>query len=423
MTGQEISMSTRFATRSLAAALYSSLFASLSALVLPAAAQQSPPPPLRIGVLTDLSGVVSDATGKGSVEAARIAVEEAGGEVLGRKIEVLAADHQHKADLGASLARRWYDVDGVDVIVDVPNSSVALAVQNLAREKKKLVLITSAGTTAISEQQCSPYGVQWAYTTYALARGTASAVVKTGNKTWFTIASDYAFGKQLARDTAEVVEANGGKMLGTIFHPLNASDFASFLMQAQASKAQIIAVANAGGDTIAAIRQASEFGIGQGDQKLAAMLLLETDVHSLGLQTAQGTFLTVPSYWNADEGTRAFSRKFTERLGKAPTFLQTSVYGSVRHYLKSVKAAGNSQAEAVMTQMRALPIDDAFSTNAHIRADGLVVRDMLLAQVKKPGESKTPWDYYNIVAKIPGEQLVWPLSASKCPMVNPPKAS
>jgi branched-chain amino acid transport system substrate-binding protein len=381
-------------------------------------------PPLRIGVLTDLSGVVSDATGKGSVEAAKIAAEEAGGEVLGRKIEVLAADHQHKADLGASLARRWYDVDGVEVIVDVPNSSVALAVQNLAREKKKLVLISSAGTTAISEEQCSPYGVQWAYTTYALARGTASAVAKAGNKTWFTVASDYAFGKQLANDVAQVVGANGGKVVGTIYHPLNASDFASFLMQAQASNAQIIAIANAGGDTIAAIRQAAEFGIGQDDkQKLAAMLLLETDVHSLGLPVAQGTFLTVPSYWNADKGTRAFAKKFSERLGKAPTFLQTSVYGSVKHYLKSVKAAGNSQAETVMAQMKALPIDDAFSTNAHIRADGLVVRDMLLAQVKKPGESKTPWDYYNIIAKIPGEQLVWPLSGSKCPMVNAPKGS
>ena len=393
-------------------------------LVMAASVAAQPATPLRIGVLTDLSGVVSDATGKGSVEAAKIAAEEAGGEVLGRKIEVLAADHQHKADLGASLARRWYDVDGVEVIVDVPNSSVALAVQNLAREKKKLVLITSAGTTAISEEQCSPYGVQWAYTTYALAHGTASAVVKNGNKTWFTIASDYAFGRQLANDVAQVVVANGGKSLGTVYHPLNPSDFASFLMQAQASKAQIIAIANAGGDTIAAIRQAAEFGIGQDDkQKLAAMLLLETDVHSLGVQVAQGTFLTVPSYWNADEGTRAFAKKFTERLGKAPTFLQTSVYGSVKHYLKSVKAAGNSQAETVMAQMKQLPIDDAFSTNAHIRADGLVVRDMLLAQVKKPGESKTPWDYYNIVAKIPGDQLVWPLSASKCPMVNAPKGS
>ena len=402
--------------------LMAAVAAALLSLALPATAQQAAPP-LRIGVLTDLSGVVSDATGKGSVEAARIAVEEAGGEVLGRKIEVLSADHQHKADLGASIARRWYDVDGVEVIVDVPNSSVALAIQNLAREKKKLVLVTSAGTTALSEEQCSPYGVQWAYTTYALARGTASAVVKSGNKTWFTIATDYAFGKQLANDVTQVVETNGGKMLGTIYHPLNASDFGSFLLQAQASNAQIIAIANAGGDTIAAIRQAAEFGIGQDKQKLAAMLLLETDVHSLGLPVAQGTFLTVPSYWNADEGTRAFTRKFMDRLGKAPTFLQTSVYGSVRHYLKSVKAAGNSQAEPVMAQMRALPIDDAFSTNAHIRADGLVVRDMLLAQVKKPGESKTPWDYYNIVAKIPGDQLVWPRSASKCPMVNPPRAS
>lgn len=374
--------------------------------------------PIKIGVLTDLSGVVSDATGKGSVEAARIAVEEAGGRVLGRPVEVVFADHQHKPDVGSAIARKWFDVEGVDAIVDLPNSSVALAVQNIARKKKKIVLVSSAGTTALSQAQCSPYTVQWTYTTYALARGTASAVVKNGEKNWFILASDYAFGKQLAKDTQEVVQANGGKVLGTIYHPLNTADFSSFLLQAQSSGAQVIALANAGGDTVNAIKQAGEFGIGKGKQKMAAMLLMITDVHSLGLNRAQGTYLTVPSYWNTNDAARAFTRKFEKRLGKAPTFLQEGVYGSVRHYLQAVKAAGTDDADAVMAKFRTLPIDDAFSRNAHVRPDGLVVRDMLLAQVKTPRESSGPWDDYNIIATIPGKDLVWPLSESQCPLVN-----
>jgi branched-chain amino acid transport system substrate-binding protein len=374
--------------------------------------------PIKIGVLTDMSGVVSDATGKGSVEAARIAVEEFGGSVLGRPIKVIFADHQHKPDVGAAIARKWFDVEGVDAIAGLPNSSVALAVQNIAREKKKIVLISSAGTTALSQKQCSPYTVQWTYTTYALARGTASAVVKNGEKSWFILASDYAFGKQLANDTTQVVQANGGKVLGTIYHPLNTADFSSFLLQAQASGAQVIALANAGGDTINAIKQAGQFGIGTGKQKLAAMLLMLTDVHSLGLKSAQGTYLTVPSYWDMNDGARAFTKKFQKRLGKAPTFLQEGVYGSVRHYLQAVKAAGTDDSDAVMAKFRELPIDDPFSINAHVRPDGLVQRDMLLAQVKTPEESSGPWDYYNIVATIPGKDLVWPLSKSQCPFVK-----
>src|SRR5690606_4406479 len=249
-------------------------------------------------------------------------------------------------DIGSSMARQWYDADGVDVIVDVPNSSVALAVQAVAREKKKLVMFSSPGTTALTQAQCSPYGVQWTYTTYALSRGTANAVVQEGNKTWFILASDYAFGKQLAADTSAVVAANGGKVVDTVYHPLNASDFASFLLQAQASKAQIVAVANAGGDTIMAIKQAAEFGIGQGGQKLAAMLLLLTDVHSLGLQAAQSTYLTVPSYWDMNDGTRAFSKQFQARVGRPPTFLQAGASGAGRHYLKSVQAAGPTDSAA-----------------------------------------------------------------------------
>lgn len=374
--------------------------------------------PIKIGVLTDMSGVVSDATGRGSVEAARIAVEEVGGSVLGRPVKVIFADHQHKPDVGSAIARKWFDVEGVDAIVDLPNSSVALAVQNIAREKKKIVLVSSAGTTALSQKQCSPYTVQWTYTTYALARGTASAVVKSGKKTWFVLASDYAFGKQLAKDTEDVVRANGGKVLGTVYHPLNTADFSSFLLQAQTSGAQVIALANAGGDTINAIKQAGEFGIGTGKQKMAAMLLMLTDVHSLGLKSAQGTYLTVPSYWNMNDGTRVFAKKFEKRLGKAPTFLQEGVYGSVRHYLQAVKAAGTDDSDAVMAKFRELPIDDAFSLNAHVRPDGLVQRDMLLAQVKTPQESRGAWDYYNIVATIPGKDLVWPLSQSQCPFVK-----
>ncbi|OWT75008.1 MULTISPECIES: ABC transporter substrate-binding protein [unclassified Achromobacter] len=374
---------------------------------------------VKIGVLTDMAGVTADATGKGSVEAARLAVEEAGGKVLGPPIEIVVGDHQHRPDIGSSMARRWFDVDKVSVIVDVPNSAVALAVQGIAKEKKKLVLFSSPGTTALTQEQCSPYGFQWTYTTYALSRGTANAVVREGNKRWFILASDYAFGKQLAADTTAVVKAAGGEVAGTVYHPLNASDFASFLLQAQASKAQIIAIANAGGDTIAAIKQAAEFGINRGSQKLAAMLLLLTDVHSLGLDVAQSTYLTVPSYWDMNEGTRAFSKKFEARVGHPPTFLQAGVYSAVRHYLKAVAAAGTADSDAVAAKMKELPIDDPFSLNAHIRADGLVVRDMMLAQVKTPAQSKAPWDYYNVVRTIPGSELAWPLSESKCPLIHP----
>lgn len=372
---------------------------------------------IKIGVLTDFSGVTADATGKGSLEATRMAVAEFGGKVLGRDIEIVSADHQHKADVGAAIARKWFDAEGVDVIVDLPNSAVALAVQSIAREREKMVLVSSAGTTALSEEQCAPYTVQWTYTTYALARGTAGAVVQAGHKDWFIIAADYAFGKQLAADTKDVVQANGGRVLGTVYHPLNTSDFSSFLLQAQSSGAEIIALANAGNDTINGIKQAREFGIGSGDQKMAAMLLMLTDVHSLGLDAAQGTFLTVPSYWDMNEAARSFAQAFQDRVGKMPTFLQEGVYGSVRHYLQSVEAAGSSDPAAVMAQFHALPVDDAFSVGAQVRADGLVERDMLLAQIKKPDESQAPWDYYDIVSQIPGRDLVWPLAESKCPLV------
>ncbi|KYO50891.1 ABC transporter substrate-binding protein [Tistrella mobilis] len=373
--------------------------------------------PIRIGVLTDLGGVTADATGKGSVEAARLAVEDIGGKVAGRPVEVISADHQHKTDLGSSIAREWFDQAGVDVIVDVPNSAVALAVQEIAREKKKMVLFSGAGTPALTGKSCSPYGVHWTYDTYALSRGTAGAVVKAGGDSWFMIASDYAFGHQLARDAAAVVTGAGGQVVGEVFHPLATADFSSYLLQAQASGAKVVGIANAGGDTINTIKQAGEFGLVAGGQKLAALILMLSDIHGLGLQAAQGTYLTTPSYWDVDDRARALSKRYMERVGAMPGMLQAGVYGEVLHYLKAVDAVGGTDADAVSAKMRALPIDDPYSRNARLREDGRVVRDMYLARVKAPAESKGPWDYLDIVATIPGDELVWPLSESTCPLV------
>lgn len=373
---------------------------------------------IKIGVLTDMSGVTADVTGKGDVAAAELAVAEVGGTLHGKPIQVIFADHQHKSDVGAGIARRWFDTEGVDVIVGVPNSSVALAIQSIAKDKKRLVLYSGAGTTALTNEQCSPYGVHWTYDTYGVSRGTASAVVKSGGDTWFIVASDYAFGHQLQKDTTDVVEANGGKVLGAVRHPLNSGDFASYLLQAQASGAKVIGLANAGGDTTNAIKQAGEFGLTQAGQSLAALLLIINDVHSLGLKTAQGTYLTVASYWDMDDATRAWSKKFKDRVGAMPSMLQAGVYGSVVHYLKAVKAAGTDDADKVMAEMRKTPINDVFTRDAYIREDGRVVRDMYLAKVKSPAESKYDWDYFEIVRKIPAAEIVWPLSESKCPLVK-----
>ncbi len=372
---------------------------------------------IKIGVLTDMAGVTADVTGKGSLVAAQMAVQEFGGTVLGKPVEVISADHQHKTDLGAAIARQWYDTEQVDVIVDIPNSSIALAVQRIAQHSKKLVIFSGAGTTALTNDQCSPYGFHWTYDTYAMAHGTASAVVADGGKSWFILASDYAFGAQLAKDTTEVVLAEGGKVLGTIRHPLNLADFASFLLQAQASGAQVIGIANAGNDTINAIKQAGEFGITQAGQSLAAMILMINDVHSLGLEKAQGTYLTTASYWDIDDETRAWSKKFMEKTGAMPSMLQAGVYGSVLHYLKAVKEAGTDDADKVAAAMRATPINDVFTHNARIREDGRVLRDMYLAKVKTPAESKYPWDYFTIVGTIPSGKTAMPLSQSTCPMV------
>lgn len=369
---------------------------------------------VKIGVLTDMAGVTADITGKGSLVAAQMAVEEFGGSILGKPIEVISGDHQHRTDLGASMARQWYDVDNVDVIVDVPNSSIALAVQRLANESRRLVMVSGAGTTQLTNEQCSPYGFHWTYNTYGMAHGTASAVVKDSKKKWFIIASDYAFGHSLQKDTTDVVNANGGEILGAVRHPINLMDFASYLLQAQTSGAEVIGIANAGNDTINAIKQAGEFGITQAGQSLAAMILMINDVHSIGLETAQGTYLTTASYWDMDEKSREWSARFKERVGAMPSMLQAGVYGSVIHYLKAVRAAGTDDANAVAKAMRAMPVNDIFTRDATIREDGKVMREMYLARVKTPDESRHDWDYFEIVSTIPPEEAAMPLSQSVC---------
>ncbi|MGN6095810.1 MAG: ABC transporter substrate-binding protein [Bosea sp. (in: a-proteobacteria)] len=390
---------------------------ALAALTGPVCAQVSDDV-VRIGVLTDMAGVTADITGKGSVAAAELAVKEFGGTVLGKPIQILSAEHQHKADVGLTIARQWFDIDKVDAVVDVPNSSVALAIQSLARDKKKIVMYSGAGTTALTNEQCSPYGFHWTYDTYSVSRGTASAVVKAGGTSWFILASDYAFGHQLQKDATDVVEANGGKVVGAVRHPLNNPDFSSFLLRAQASGAKVIGIANAGNDTVNAIKQAGEFGITERGQSLAALIFFLQDVHSLGLKATQGTYLTTASYWDLDDASRAWSKAFMDRTGMMPSMLHAGVYGAVLHYLKAIKGAGTDDPDKVAAAMKAMPINDAFTQNATIRADGRVLRDMYLARVKKPADSKGPWDYFEIVRKIAPEDTVWPLSESKCPLVS-----
>jgi branched-chain amino acid transport system substrate-binding protein len=395
------------------------LGAALIALIVPIAAQaEVSGGVVKIGVLTDMAGVTANVTGKGSLVAAEMAVREFGGTVLGKPVQVISADHQHKPDIGTGIARQWFDVEGVDAIVDVPNSGVALAIQGLAREKKKIVLYSGAGTTALTNEQCSPFGVHWTYDTYAVSHGTASAVVEAGGTTWFFLAADYAFGQQLQKDASDVIAAAGGKVLGAVRHPLNTPDFSSFLLTAQSSGAKVIGIANAGNDTINAMKQANEYGIVKGGQSLAAMILFLQDIHTLDLEAAQGTYLTTASYWDMNEATRAWSREFMVKTGAPPSMLHAGVYGAVRHYLKAVTQAGTDDAERVAAAMRAIPIDDIFSQGATLREDGRVTRTMYLARVKKPSESKYPWDYLEIVRPIPSEQTAWPLSESKCPLVK-----
>jgi branched-chain amino acid transport system substrate-binding protein len=373
---------------------------------------------VKIGVLTDLSGPASDATGAGSVLAAQMAVADFGGAVLGKPVTVVSANHQLKADIGAQIARQWYDAEQVDLIVDVPVSAVGLAVQEIARQQHKLFITHSTGTSDFTGKFCSPYGIQWAFDTYALATGTAQAVTKRGGKDWFFLTADYAFGHSLERDAARVVEANGGKVIGSVNHPFNAPDLSSFVLQAQASHAKVIGIASGPPDNTNAIKLGGEFGLFKGGQQMAGLLVLITDIHALGLQTAQGLLLTTSFYWDMDAQTRAWSKRFFDQLKKMPTMWQAGVYSSVMQYLGAIKATGTDDALKVAAALRAAPIEDFFARHGRLREDGLMVHDLILVEVKQPAESKYPWDYYKVLATIPGDQAFPPPDPEACTMLK-----
>jgi branched-chain amino acid transport system substrate-binding protein len=373
---------------------------------------------VKIGVLTDLGGIYADLAGKGSVEAARMAAADFGGKVKGMPIEVVAADHQNKPDIASTIARQWYDVEHVDMITDLVTSSTALAVQQVAHDKNRIDMVVTAATSDLTGKACSPTGVHYAYDTYSLAKGTGGATVATGGDSWFFITADYAFGHALERDTSDFVKQAGGKVLGGVRVPMGTTDFSSFLLQAQGSQAKVIGLANAGQDTIQSIKQAVEFGITKGGQSLAGLLIFDSDVHSLGLATAKGLVLTTGFYWDRTDETRAFGKRFFEKLGVMPTMAHAGTYSAVLHYLKAIDAAGSDEALAVMAKMRELPVNDFFAKNGKLREDGRMVHDMYLVQVKAPEESKYPWDYFKILKTIPGEQAFRPLAESECPLVK-----
>ena len=375
---------------------------------------------IKIGVMNDMSGTYADLTGPGSVVAAQMAVEDFGAAAKGLKVEIVGADHQNKPDVGSNIVRQWIDVDKVDVIVDVPTSSVALAVNEIVREKNKVFLISGAAASNLTGDKCSPNTVHWTYDTWALANGTGNAIVKTGGKSWFFLTADYAFGHALERDTAAVVEKGGGKVLGKVRHPFPATDFSSFLLQAQASKAQIVGLANAGADTTNAIKQASEFGIVKGGQSLAALLIFISDVKALGLPIAQGLVFTEAWYWDLNDANRAFAQKFAPRnKGIYPSMIHAGVYSAVTHYLKAVtELKSDADGKAVVAKMKATPTDDKLFGKGTIRADGRKIHDMYLFEVKKPAESKGPWDLYKLRATIPAAEAFRPLKDGGCPLVN-----
>ncbi len=377
---------------------------------------------VKIGVLSDMSSLYSDIGGPGSVVAAHMAVEDSGMTGKGWKIDILSGDHQNKPDVGSSIARRWIDEDKVDVITDVPTSSVALAVNNVVKEKNAIFLNSGAGTSDLTNSQCSPNTIHWTYDTYMLAHGTGTALTKAGGNTWFFLTADYAFGAALQRDTTAAVEAAGGKVVGSVKHPLNTSDFSSFLLQAQASKAKVIGLANAGGDTVNAIKQASEFGIVAGGQKLAALLMFVSDVHALGLKVAHGLNLTETFYWDLNDATRAFSKRFQERMkNKAmPTMVQAGVYSALIHYFKALDKLGENPHDGakVVAAMKEMPVDDPLFGKGKIEPNGRNIHDAYLFEVKSPAESKGPWDYYKLVSTIPGNEAFTPLDKSTCPLLK-----
>jgi branched-chain amino acid transport system substrate-binding protein len=393
--------------------LVSTAIAACLVLAAPASAQG-----VKIGILNDQSGVYADYGGKYSVEAAKMAIEDFGGSVLGQKIELISADHQNKPDLGVSIARRWYDVEGVDMITELTTSSVALAVHELSKTQKKIDIVVGAATSRLTGDACQPYGFHWAYDTHALAVGTGGALTEAGGNSWFFLTADYAFGYALEEDTTAVVKAKGGKVLGSVRHPLNSSDFSSFLLQAQSSKAKIVGLANAGLDTTNSIKQAAEFGIVAGGQKLAGLLLTLAEVHGLGLQAAQGLVLTEGFYWDRNDQSREFSERFLKRTGRMPNMIQAGTYSATLQYLKAVKAADAKDSDAVAKKLKELPVDDMFAQGGRVLANGRMVHDLYLFEVKKPSESKKPWDYYKMIATVPGDKAFPTAAESGCPLTK-----
>jgi branched-chain amino acid transport system substrate-binding protein len=372
--------------------------------------------PVKIGVLTDMTSIYSQDGGHGSVEAAHMAVEDFGGSVLGKPIEILFADDRNDTGLGVSIARRWY-AEGVDAITDVANSAVALAVEQVSREAKRIVLFSGPASADLTGQNCSPYAVDWTYDTYALAHGTAKAIVRSGGDSWFFIAADYAFGYAMQRDASNVIRSDGGIVLGSVFVPLGMPDFSQYLLQAKTSAAKVVGLAISGQEMISAIKQASEFSIVQDGQRLAGLLVFITDVHSLGLERAQGLLMTSAYYWDQNDKTRAWAERFFSKMKRMPTMVQAGVYGAVTHYLKAVQAAGSDDADAVVTKMREMPINDFMTHDGKLRIDGRVMRDMYLFEVKKPAESKYPWDYLKLLQTIPADEAFRPLNEGGCPLV------
>ena len=375
--------------------------------------------PVKLGVLTDTSSLYADNGGQGSVVAAQMAVDDFGGQLLGRPIQIVAGDHQNKADVGATIARRWLENENVEVILDVPNSAVALAVQGITRDKKKLFLATGAATSRLTGDECSPTGIHWTYDTYALSQGTTRAMSRLGARSWYFISVDYSLGAQLEADSRKVIDAMGGKVLGAAKHPINTPDFSSFLLQAQSSKADVIALADSGGDFINAVKQAGEFGITQ-RQKLAGLLVFIADIHSLGLPSAQGLMLSSAFYWDLNDDTRAWSKRFIAKTQKVPTMIHAGTYGAVMHYLRAVQTAGTLDGPAVAAKMRELPVNDFMTKNGRIREDGRLVRDMYLFRVKSPEQSKYKFGYYELLATIPGEEAFRPMEQGGCPLLKKP---
>jgi branched-chain amino acid transport system substrate-binding protein len=379
---------------------------------------QQPAEPLKIGVLSDFSSVYSDIGGMGNVEATRMAIADFGGSMFGKPIELVTADALNKADNAALIARKWYGDEGVDMIIDLPTSAAAIAVGELSRQYEKIMIVTDAGSSDITGKSCSPYTLHWTYDTYSNAHTVGSAIVRNGGDSWFFITADYVAGRSIERDTSDVVKAAGGRVLGSTEHPLNTADFSSFLLQAQASGAKIIGLANAGGDTINAIKQAGEFGIVAGGQNLAAIVMFISDVNSLGLNLAQGLIVTEAYYWDLNDQTRAFGKRFFERMKRMPTMNQAATYSATLHYLNAVKAAGTRDTRPALAKMRETPVRDAFTSNGTLREDGRMVHSMFLFQVKRPAESKGPWDYYKLLAEVPGDQAFRPIKDGGCPLVS-----